>query len=498
MTYCIWKKGCWWLVSDFLSKFDKKSPQPTETEGEKAKKSNDHLETSQEEDTAQTRLSRATQDQEGDGFVSQGEVLEKDPNYQKKRQQKGLLIGLVMFLCLAASAFGYYKISYVALPDFKGKPISDARVWAKENNLKITVEPQHHLTIGTNQVINQKPTAQKKIKKNKTVTVIVSRGPNPDEAIALPAFTSMTKADILAWKEKVKGENVTLIEEFDKVVKAGNFLREEFKNKDLERDAYKRGDQLIIYVSKGKEIYKKDIAMPDFKGKTKGEAEKWGKSHLMALTFKEEVSETVEAGSIMAQSIPPDEKIAKETKHTLTVSLGKGTVIPDFAVLTAETASAVPGLNLQVQELFMEGVPYGNLISQSIPPGESVPVTSEIPVKVVYSAGSPYLKSYFELTEGELAKAFFDDYRSKGAQIGYTTYYVDSAEERGKVVKMSAYNTYVGMNYTVSIGISNGHMAPDPGETPRHSSDPGADEDVPKESNTSPKNGTDLNKELVE
>lgn len=470
-------------MSDFLKKFTTKSYAEKNVAGKPTEKqmSEDELATeSLDNESPETLRSHETPDNgaskradspgpgEGSrrGVKAQGEVLETDPTYQGKRRRKQLLLGLIGVGGVVVAGFAYYAIAYTALPNFTGKPVSEARTWAREQQVKVTSEQVYSLTDDVNGVIKQSPAPKKKIKKQQTLHLVTSLGPDPEELIALPDFSRLSKTELADWKQSVKGENVTLIEEFDSKVPAGKFLREEFKNTDVTRDTYKRGDQLIIYLSKGKEVFKKDIAMPDFKGKSKKEVEKWAKSNLMSITFKEVASETVEEDAVVSQSIPPEEKIAKETKLTMELSFGKGAVIPDFATLTPETAATVPGLTVQVQERFTEGVPYGGLVSQSVAPGETVALATEPVVRVVYSVGRPYLKAYFDQTEGDLAKAFFEDYRSKGANITYTTYYVDSAEERGKVVKMSHYHTYVGMTDTVSIGISNGRFAADPGATP--------------------------------
>lgn len=126
-------------------------------------------------------------------------------------------------------------------------------------------------------------------------------------------------------------------------------------------------------------------------------------------------------------------------------------------VVLAESAGEIEGITASVKKQFSESAPYGSLISQSLEAGTFITdKEGDTTVKVVYSAGRPYLKSYFGTLEGQLAEDFYNDYKANGANITYTTYSVDSDEEKGTVVKMSNYNTYVSMNYTVSLGISNG------------------------------------------
>ena len=82
-------------------------------------------------------------------------------------------------------------------------------------------------------------------------------------------------------------------------------------------------------------------------------------------------------------------------------------------------------------------------------------------------------------------KLFFDEYESKGANIYYSIYYVDSAEPKGTVVEMSTYGQFIPLESTIWIGISKGNLTtslPDVPDTPdpelQGLSDTGAEIDV--------------------
>ena len=64
------------------------------------------------------------------------------------------------------------------------------------------------------------------------------------------------------------------------------------------------------------------------------------------------------------------------------------------------------------------------------------------------------------MSEGDLAKLFFDEFTSKGAKIYYEVYYVDSMDPKGQVVEMSTYGQFISMGSTVWIGISLGNLKP--------------------------------------
>src|SRR5699024_2809670 len=92
--------------------------------------------------------------------------------------------------------------------------------------------------------------------------------------------------------------------------------------------------------------------------------------------------------------------------------------------------------------------------------GKQYNETDTIPtVKVVYSEGRPYIRDLRGSTnEGELAKLFFEEFESKGANIYYEVYYCDSAAPKGQVVEMSTYGQFISIGSTVWIGISLGNL----------------------------------------
>lgn len=210
----------------------------------------------------------------------------------------------------------------------------------------------------------------------------------------------------------------------------------------------------MLYFSKGEEIFEKNIELPNFSKKTKDEVSEWGKTNDVKITFENGTADGAEIGTVISQNFSKGTKVAKKSTLVVTIATLK---VPNFADYTIESAGEIEGITASVKKQFSESAPYGSLISQSLEAGTFITnKEGDATVKVVYSAGRPYLKSYFGTLEGQLAEDFYNDYKANGANITYTTYSVDSDEEKGTVVKMSNYNAYVSMNYTVSLGISNG------------------------------------------
>lgn len=411
------------------------------------------------------------------------DATEIDPTYHKRRNKKFFLIGLGAVGTLCILYFGYYQITHVELPDFTGKELAEVRAWTTENKIKLNVESNYNKAVEVNKVISQKSTKGSQIKKGTALTVASSLGADPNERLTLPDFMTMKKSEAEKWIKANKADNVSLIDEYSDTLEKGKPARLEIVNKEVTKENYKRRDKANMYYSKGKETFEKNISVPDFTKKMKMEVESWAKTNDINVTYEEASSAEIPVESIISQSIAKDQKIAKKASLTVTVSLGKGFLVPNFADYTQEEAgTAVEGLNVQAKSIFTSNVAYGQLISQSVEVGTQLTSKDDLKVKVYYSAGQPYLKDLRGNTlEGDLQKQFYEEFQSKGANIQFTVRYVDSAEPKGTVVGMSAYNVYVPLEYTVALDISLGNLE-------------GAEKQSSKASDNDSGNKQDLNK----
>lgn len=391
----------------------------------------------------------------------QTEETEFDPTYKKKKQRKYLIIGIGSALALILAIFTYYQLTHVKVPDFVSKEVSEVRTWGNDSGVKIEVEQKYNFEEEINHVIKQDFPADKKIRKGKVLTIIGSLGPDPEEKIQLADFAKMTKGEASKWIEEKKAENITIIENYDDTIKSGAYIKQEFANKELKVEDYQRKDRLMLYYSKGKEVFEKNIEVPELTGKTLTEAQDWAKKNEAKLKIEKDFSNTVAEGTVISQEIAKGKKIAKDEELVLHVSKGKAIEVPDYSQYTMGEASSIETkIPAVIKSLYSDSVPYGQFISQSIEAGKQYNETDTIPtVTVVYSEGRPYIKDLRGSTsEGDLPKLFFDEFESKGANIYYSVYYVDSAEPKGTVVEMSVYGQFINSGTTISIGISLGNL----------------------------------------
>lgn len=403
--------------------------------------------------------------------------VEIDPEYQKKQRNKKIATGVGVVIILLISYLIYFNVTRVKMPNFDEKTIIDVKKWANQNRMEVDAKSAFSLKDPTNSIIKQGVSAGKNVKKGSTLTFTVSEGPDPEEVIKLPDFKKISQGEADQFIEKNKAENLSLITEYSDKVEKGKFIRIEFNDKEVTADSYRRRDIANIYYSKGKEVFEKNISVPNFSGKMKNDVQEWADKNSISVKYEEVDSEKVEEGKVISQSIEKNKKIAKHDKMSVKISVGKAIITPNYGDYSAESAGgAVEGMEATIQQVFSDSVPFGKLISQSIPAGTKLTGKDSKGIKLVYSAGQPYIKSYFGQLEGDLPKLIYEDFNSKGANVTYEIYYMDSDQEKGTIVKMSVYNQYIPSDAYITFGISNGANADQPGKVER-SKDEGKNED---------------------
>ncbi|CAG9620408.1 PASTA domain-containing protein [Sutcliffiella rhizosphaerae] len=457
-------------MSDFLSKFNKDNYDKLENEQNSTRENMEQKkEEKQEEAKVETPSSTisSSDSKTTDSTLSTNRVernvdnygidedVEVDPDYKNKKRRKQMMIAAGSAIALILIFFIYYQLVHVKMEDFVDKPVSEARTWVAENGLEMELTQEFSNEYGENQIISQSVPAKDKVRKGKTVQFVSSKGADPDDIIPLPDFSLLNQGEIENWIEENHAKNLKVVYEFSDKIDNGEFIRMEIRDSNIKAEEYKRKDSAAVYLSKGKEVFEKNIAVPDFTNKTKDEVEQWAKTNMIEMEYEEEDSNTIEANLIISQSIKADEKIAKMDQMKVKVSLGKATIIPNFSELTPDEASEQSGFLLSVKQRFHADVSYGKLISQSIEAGTKLTNQEDTAVTVVYSLGRPYLRDYRGQLDGDLPRLFYEDYHSKGANVNYIVKYVDSPEIKGTVVDMSAFNQFIAMTYTVEVHVSN-------------------------------------------
>ena len=383
--------------------------------------------------------------------------VRKDTSYDKKKIARYATIAAsVLALCLLI--FGIFFITQqVQLRDFVGANITEARTWGIQNRITIEATEVYNLEYDTGIIISQNREADTRIRRGSVLRLEVSKGPNMNEILELPNFEEMTTQEVRQWREELRALNANINEEYSDEVEAGRFIRFEFTDPTVTESSYTRADGLLIYMSRGAQVFEANITVPNFFEKPVEEVKEWAREQRVELIIEEEAHEKVAEGHVIAQSVDPAERVAQRDEITITVSLGISVIVPNFANISFEEAS-YPGLEVEVQRRYNTRLAFGRLISQSVPAGTEL-IGEGHTITVVYSLGRPYIDNLIGESESMLAEYFYS-FSAGGANITYQITYVSSYEPRGTIVGMSRYAQFLGLSERINIRVSRGDMNP--------------------------------------
>ena len=388
-------------------------------------------------------------------------TVKKDSTYDKRKIIRYATIALsVITVCLLAFAI-FFISNQVVVRDFVGSNIAEARTWGISN--RITIEPteEYSLEYDAGIIMEQSRAPDTRISRGSVLRFTVSKGPNMTEHLELPDFSTMTTAEVREWRQEVRADNAAINEEYNDEVEAGQLIRYEFTSSSVTRENYTRNDGLLIYMSRGVQVFEANIAVPNFFDEPLSAAQEWAREQNVELIVEEGTHNTVEAGNIIEQSAPADSRVARGDEVTVTVSQGMAVTVPNFSNISFEDAAEQPGLEVTVQRRYSANLPFGRLMSQSIAAGTEL-IGDGHQITVVYSLGRPYISDIRGDLESDLAEYFYG-FTSRGANITYSIFYVDSHEPRGTIVRSSHFAQFLSMNAHVNIDVSRGNLRPPPG-----------------------------------
>lgn len=388
---------------------------------------------------------------ESNGIVTETNELEEDKTYLKKKKKQKIITIIVSIVIVITISLLVIFSQIVEVPNFVNGLNTIATKWGKNNDVEIIEEEQYDTKITERIVISQSIKDGTKIFKKSSIKIIVSKGKDPNEKILVPEKDSATASDIKAWKEENDLSNVTIKEEHSSEIETGKIIKYEFENIATNETNFTRSDKLTIIVSKGAKV----LNMEDFTSKTQTEAEKWCQENNVNYEVKEKFSDTIENEKIISQSVENGQELTDDTTIVFEVSIGAGIKIQNYSKVSSDEAQELSDkVKIKIKNVYNMNVSYGKLISQSVKAGTTKKETDN-EVTLTYSLGKPYFSNMNGISESEIAKTFYE-YNQKGVNFTYTIKYVDSSEEKGKIVWTSKCNEFVTLKEEIEIHVSNG------------------------------------------
>ncbi len=260
----------------------------------------------------------------------------------KKKDRLGIIAGIltgVLLVAILGAAYYFFMTpagNEIELPDFTNMTVEEAKEMVKNTDIEIIVEEeQKNDDIEKGKIISQDPKANKNVKDNAKIKVIVSLG---GEGGTMPDLVNRKDSDA---QEIIRGLKLipNVVSEISEDIPQGYVVRQS----PVMGAKYAEGDTVTIYVSSGKD--EKVVPVPNLLGKTEDEA----KAALLDVGLTWGTIATIESsrakGTVAAQSIQAGVEVKEKTSVDFRLSSGPKTATEssapsdDESTKTSEPAS---------------------------------------------------------------------------------------------------------------------------------------------------------------
>lgn len=357
----------------------------------------------------------------------------------------GLATGLILYLGRGTAAI-----------DLTGWTVSDAQLWASDNNVKLQVEEQYNDQFDEGKIISQNPAKGSLVKKGGFIKIMVSLGHDLTVTLPLPDLKNMTKTEIEAWAEQNFMTKVRITTEYNDEVPAGQVISFEVNDSTVV-DEVKRSSPIYIIVSKGPDEQTAVlVTVPNFKEMTVPQSYQFADENGITLKIAEDYDDYAPSGSIIAQSEKADTKVNKGSEIILTVSKGKKILLPDFSASSKEQASAVAaslGITVTISEEY-SSQSLGAFLSQSLAAG-SVYQSGTV-LELAYSLGNKIIVPSFVGQTRDSIETWAKGLNDQGARIVISATSTQSNSPKGQIIYQSPAGKSISTSSTIRITISLG------------------------------------------
>ncbi|MBO7677577.1 MAG: PASTA domain-containing protein, partial [Erysipelotrichaceae bacterium] len=249
---------------------------------------------------------------------------------KKPINTKALAITAGVLLVLAIASYFLFFAPKIEMPNFVGMTKNDVAAWVKQQGIDATgilfVE-QYDFDTNDGTILTQSVAPGKKVKNNVKINFNLSKGPDPDEKIAVPDLYAMEKEDIQAWIQDNKLQKTKISTSYNENVDANFVIDYTFTG--CEEDSFTRGCSLKINVSKGA-APAGSVAVEDFEKKPYATVESWAKSKKVNINKIEQYSDKIDKDYVISQSVSAGKTIKEGETLTVVVSLGKAVNMVDM------------------------------------------------------------------------------------------------------------------------------------------------------------------------
>jgi len=289
------------------------------------------------------------------------------------------VIAIIVFMIALFGSGGSGDSNLVNVPTLVGKNYDMLQI--SGDFLLKSPNYEHNDQYEKGQIIRQNPEPGMQVGKGTEIHIWVSLGPEPQVKI----MENLVNQERTTAENYLDGQGVLFLcnEEYSEEVREGYVIRTEPEAGQELAD----GQTVMLYISIGPEIKHRD--MPNVVGQSLETAKTILDNQKLNLDIKlvEEISNTVEENDIIRTEPQTGEELKTGDTVTLYVSMGpKKAKIPELEGEDISTAlkmlNAAGFSNVTYEEYVESEEPKDTVVEQSVAPGEEVPVTTMIVLKL--------------------------------------------------------------------------------------------------------------------
>jgi serine/threonine-protein kinase len=296
-----------------------------------------------------------------------------------------VILAVVAIIAAGVAGFAIWKMdSGVKMPDVTGQGFADAKAEVSGAGLAYTVERTYSDATEEGKVSRQMPAAGEKIAQGSMVTLWVSEGP---DKVAVPDVYGKTVAEADT-ALSAEGLNIKHAAGSSPDVKKGQV----YKEVPASGTEVPRGSVITVYYSHTSPT----VAVPALTGLTEAQAVNRLRGAGLSLgTVGTQTSSTAVTGTVISQSLPATERVARGTKVSVVLASGPPEVaVPDVLNMPyrhARNKLTSMGFQVRISWAPGTGMEPGAVVKVNPTAGTPVPEGSIIHITVEESGSGPYL-----------------------------------------------------------------------------------------------------------
>lgn len=258
------------------------------------------------------------------------------------------MILLMLCIILIVNPFA----SGVSVIDLVGMHIDDVSYWSNSTGIIVSPVYVYDETVDENHVISQNVDENASLEQGAVIKVVVSKGLDPNQGIALPDFDARwSKSSIVNWLDENGVKNYQIITMQSDAVDEDYLI--DYKVIGTEKENFKRSSSIEFIVNEVSESA--TITVGNFIQSDILALDVWAKENNLTYNVVYEPSDIYEPGKIIAQSIAEGSSLSVDEVFSVTISRGREDHVVVMTNLIGDSvASAITWLKGENIEYVLE------------------------------------------------------------------------------------------------------------------------------------------------